>query len=205
MLLWGIRMMKEVVSGIRTWPLWAERMGIFFYGTHVPEARLIIDPVEPPPDVLGELHGATTIVLTNRNHFRAAAQVKAATGARVLVHPADAAFVVDKGVTVDGAVAAGEKVGPFTVLDASGKSPGEVALHWPERRLLVVGDICVCKTPGELALLPEKVMDDPARLRQSLVRIAATVDFDTVLCGDGEPILSGGRDALRALVASFPS
>lgn len=200
-------MMKDIVSGIRSWPQWSERVGIFFYGTIVPEAGLIIDPVEPTDDVMGALSaaGATTILLTNRNHFRAAARVKAQTGARVLVHPDDAAFVVEKGVAVDGPLAHGQKVGPFTLIDASGKSPGEVALHWPERRILIVGDCCVCKAPGQLTLLPEKVMDDPARLRATLARIAETVDFDTVLCGDGEPILSGGREALRALVASFPS
>jgi glyoxylase-like metal-dependent hydrolase (beta-lactamase superfamily II) len=198
-------MMKDVAPDIRTWPLWAERVGYFFYGTMVAaEGGLIIDPVDPTPDVLAALN-AKTIVLTNRNHFRAAALVKEKTGARVLVHPDDTAFVVAKGVTVDGPLAVGDQVGPFTIVDASGKSPGEIALHWPERRILIVGDACVCKTPGQLALLPEKVMDDPARLRRSLARIAETLDFDTVLCGDGEPILTGGRAALAALVASFPT
>ena len=42
----------------------------------------------------------------------------------------------------------------LTVVAAPGKSPGEVALHWPERRLIVVGDACVGNPPGELSLLP---------------------------------------------------
>jgi hypothetical protein len=28
----------------------------------------------------------------------------------------------------------GDKVGPFVVVDVPGKSPAEIALHWPERK-----------------------------------------------------------------------
>jgi hypothetical protein len=46
-------------------------------------------------------------------------------------------------------------------------------------------------------------MDDPARLRQSLRRIAEETDFDVLLPGDGTPILVAARESLRALVATF--
>ena len=91
-------------------------------------------------------------------------------------------------------------MGPFVVVSVPGKSPGEIALHWPERRLLVVGDACVGNPPGALGLLPEKVMDDPAQLRRSLARLATEVDADVILVGDGAPILGGGGAALAALV-----
>ena len=42
-----------------------------------------------------------------------------------------------------------------------------------------------------------------AALRQSLARLARTIDFDALLLGDGAPILAGGRAALERLVASF--
>jgi glyoxylase-like metal-dependent hydrolase (beta-lactamase superfamily II) len=104
---------------------------------------------------------------------------------------------------VDDALAVGERVGPFTIVDAAGKSPGEVALHWPDRRLLVIGDACVGNPAGALSLLPAGVMDAPDELRRSLRRIAAEVDFDTLLLADGLPILAGGRAALARLVATF--
>jgi glyoxylase-like metal-dependent hydrolase (beta-lactamase superfamily II) len=93
-------------------------------------------------------------------------------------------------------------VGPFVVVDAHGKSPGEVALHWPERRILLVGDACVGKPPGECALLPDKVIDDKPALIQSLRRLAQ-LDFDTLLVGDGAPVLQGGRAALERLAAKI--
>lgn len=197
--------MKELLPDIFTWPWFAERFGYDFNGTLVRDAggNICVDPVEPDAGVLDELVrlGVARIVLTNRNHFRAAARVREATGARVAIHPADAAFVRERGVTVDDELAAGDRVGPFTVVDAAGKSPGEIALYWPERRLLLVGDICVSKPPGVLGLLSEKVMDDPAALRRSLARLAGELDVEVLLVGDGVPILAGAGAALHDFVA----
>jgi len=199
--------MKEILPGIFTWPWFSERHGYDFNGWLFRHAtgNVCVDPVQMPDDVLDGIakEGVATIVLTNRNHGRASARVRERTGAKVLMHPADAAHARSEGSVVDGELEPGARVGPFVVVAAAGKSPGEVALHWPERRLLVVGDACVGKPPGALALLPEKVMDDPAALRATLGRIAAEIDFDAILVGDGAPILSGARGALRALVATF--
>jgi glyoxylase-like metal-dependent hydrolase (beta-lactamase superfamily II) len=89
------------------------------------------------------------------------------------------------------------------VIDTPGKSLGEVVLHWPERRILLVGDVLVGDPPGKCKLLPDKVVDDPPRLRDSARQLLA-LDFDILLVGDGVPILSGAKDRLRELVATFP-
>ncbi|HEX9103098.1 MAG TPA: MBL fold metallo-hydrolase [Polyangia bacterium] len=199
--------MREIVPGILTWPWYSARFGYDFHGFFVrrPDGNLVVDPVDPTDDDLAALarEGVARIVLTNRNHYRAAARVRERTGARVAVHPADAAFVRDHGVPVDDALAHFGRVGPFVVVPAAGKSPGEIALHWPEKRLLIVGDACVGTPPGGLSLLPPAVIDAPDELRQSLRRIAAELDFDTLLFADGESILRGGRAALQRLVATF--
>jgi len=215
--------MREILPGIFTWPWFSERHGYDFNGYLVADgggagfARdgrsaqrgaygICIDPVEMDESVLGELSqkGVSQIVLTNRNHFRAAAKVKERTGAPVAIHPADAPFARSKGTPIDAELAHGGRVGPLTVVDAHGKSPGEIALFWPERRLLVVGDACVGKTPGECALLPDAVLDDKPALCASLRRLAA-LEFDTLLVGDGHSALQGGRQALQRLVARLPS
>ena len=92
----------------------------------------------------------------------------------------------------------GERVGTFLVVGVPGKSPGEVALHDPARRLLVVGDAVIGNPPGRLSLLREQVMDDPARLRAS-VRALAALDVDTMLVGDGVPVLRDAGARLREL------
>jgi glyoxylase-like metal-dependent hydrolase (beta-lactamase superfamily II) len=140
------------------------------------------------------------VLLTNRNHFRASMKVRDRTGARIAIHARDAAFAREKGTAVDDDLQPGQRVGPFTVLDAHGKSPGEIALHWPDRHILLVGDACVGKPPGECALLPDAVLDDKPALIESLRRLAK-LDFDSLLVGDGASILTGGRAALERLLA----
>ncbi len=97
----------------------------------------------------------------------------------------------------------GEAIGPLVVVLADGKSPGEVALHWPTRQSLFVGDAAIGNPPGRCSLLPEEKMDDPLRLRGSLRELLA-LDFDCLLVGDGTPILEGAKAQLEDLVASFP-
>jgi len=63
----------------------------------------------------------------------------------------------------------------------------------------VVGD-----PPGRCKLLPEKVVDDPARLRES-VRGLLALDFDALLVSDGEPIPQFAKQRLRELVDTFLS
>lgn len=199
--------MKEILADIFTWPWFSEPHGYNFNGYFFrhPGGNLCIDPVEPPEEVFDEIvrQKVSRILLTNRNHSRAANRVRAATGARTAIHPADAPHARSQGTELDDELHAGEKVGPLIVVGASGKSPGEVAFHWPERRILIVGDAVVGAPPGRCKLLPDKVVDEPARLRAS-VRDLLALDFDTLLPGDGDPILSGAKDRLKELIDAFP-
>ena len=118
------------------------------------------------------------------------------------IHPADAAYARAQGTAIDAELRVGERAGPFLVVGVPGKSPGEVALHCPKLRRLIVGDAVIGNPPGTLSLLREKVMDDPALLRASL-RALAALDVDVLLPGDGVPILADAGARLRELVASF--
>ncbi|MCH9051328.1 MAG: MBL fold metallo-hydrolase [Proteobacteria bacterium] len=200
--------MREILNDIFTWPWFSEPHGYNFNGHLIrhAEGNLCIDPVEPGEEGLDEIArlGVARILLTNRNHSRAANEVRERTGARTSIHPRDAAHAGEQGAALDDALAVGQTIGPLVVVEAAGKSPGEVALHWPERRLLIVGDAVIGNPPGRLGLLREQVMDDPGRLRQSVRRLLE-LDFDTLLLGDGEPILEGAKARLEELVATFPA
>ena len=78
--------MREFLPGILTWSWRSERHGYDFHGALVlhEAGNLCIDPVEPSEDVLDRLakEGVARIVLTNRNHVRAANRVRERTGAR---------------------------------------------------------------------------------------------------------------------------
>ncbi len=200
--------MREFLPGVLTWSWFSEPHGYDFNGTLVlhGEGNLCIDPVDPTEEVLDRLakEEVAQILITNRNHTRAANRVRERTGARVSIYPEDAVYARDHGTQIDAELEVGQRLGPFTVVGAAGKSPGEVALHDPVRRLLIVGDAVIGNPPGRLSLLRERVMDDPSRLRASVRRLLE-LDFDALLVGDGVPIREGGRERLRELVASFPT
>ena len=199
--------MREVVTDIYTWPWFSAPHGYNFNGYLIlhPTGNLCIDPVEPGAEDLEEITrlGVSRILLTNRNHSRAANKIRALTGARTAIHPADAPHARSQGTELDDEINVGQKIGPLVAVGAPGKSPGEVVFHWPERKILIVGDAAVGDPPGRLKLLPDKVVDDPARLRES-VKLLLALDFDALLPGDGEPILQGANARLKELVEAFP-
>ncbi len=199
--------MREIVDDLCTWSRLSEPHGYAFNGYFLRHSsgNLVIDPVEPEPSVVERLaaEGVARILITNRNHSRAANKVRQATGARTAIHPPDAAHARAQGCVIDEGLLHDEVVGPLVVVPADGKSPGEVALHWSTRRSLFLGDAAIGNPPGRCSLLPEEKLDHPARLRESLRRLLA-LDFDCLLFGDGTPILEGAKARLEDLVASFP-
>ncbi len=201
------RSMRDIVSNILTWPWFSEPHGYNFNGHLVrdPGGNICIDPDEPTEDDLDALvrEGVAWIILTNRNHSRAANRVRARTGARTVIHAHDADHARSQKTDLDDALEVGGTVGPLEVVDASGKAPGAVALLWRDRGILSVGDAIIGHPPGQCGLLPERVMDDPARLRSNL-RKFLDLDFDILLVGDGEPILQNAKIRLKELVETFP-
>jgi glyoxylase-like metal-dependent hydrolase (beta-lactamase superfamily II) len=200
--------LQEIISGIYAWRKFSEPHGYDFNGHLILDAagNICIDPVEPSDEDMAEIArlGVARIVITNRNHSRAANLLHGPTGAPVAIHPADAAHARTQGLEIDEDLAAGQRIGPLRVVAAAGKSPGEVALYWPGRRLLIVGDAIIGHPPGKCGLLREKVMDDPAALRRSVASLLE-LDFDTLLVGDGVSLLAGAKALLKELVASFPA
>ncbi|WP_162906720.1 MBL fold metallo-hydrolase [Algihabitans albus] len=202
--------MREILPGIHTWSKLSPPHGYDFNGYLLELSdselggNLVIDPVEPTPDELDAIaaKGAALILLTNRNHGRAANAVREATGAKTLINPADRLHAESQGVAVDGALLVGATFGPLEAVDAAGKSPGEIAVFWPERRILFVGDSIVGWPAGACKLLPDEKLDDPAQLRSSVARLQS-LDFDILLPGDGVAILEGARRPVAALIESW--
>lgn len=195
--------MQEIVPDVFTWSRLSERHGYTFNGHLVrqPGGNLCIDPVEPDEAELDHLLrlGALRILLTNRNHTRAAGMLRSRLGARTAIDPRDADYARGQGVPIDDDLSPGQRIGSLKIIELSGKSPGEIALFWPERRLLIVGDAVIGNPPGECSLLPAKAMDDPSLLERNL-RTLLALDVETLLVGDGVSILSGARQRLTALV-----
>ncbi len=200
--------MQEIVTDIFTWSWFSEPHGYNFNGHLLrdPSGNICVDPVEPGEEDLDSIaqEGVEKIILTNRNHSRAANRVRSRTNAQTLIHPEDADHARSQDTEIDNMLAIGGKVGPLEIVGAAGKSPGEIALFWRNRGILIVGDAIIGAPPGQCGLLPEGVMDDPALLRHNLNKLL-DLDFDILIFGDGVSILQNAKARLTELVETFPA
>lgn len=194
----------QVADGIHRWSVWNEPRKLWFNGhlLRVGEELVAIDPVELSDEVaaaLAALGKPTLCIVTNRDHERAAAELRQRFGCRVRLPRRDAAAMAievgDEDLYDPGELFAGELLA-VAVDDA--KTPGETALSWPARRALVLGDAAIGRPVGALTMLPSDRFADIAAARAGVAQLAA-LGADLVLVGDGEDLLTGGTAALSAL------
>jgi glyoxylase-like metal-dependent hydrolase (beta-lactamase superfamily II) len=190
-----------VVDGVWRWSVWNEPRKLWFNGhlLRVGDTAVLVDPVPMTDEVAAGLGTPGIIVVTNRDHARSAAVARDRFGARLLVSRRDAAAA---GLPADDTIDDGDVVaGELRVVRvADAKTEGELALYWPARRLLVLGDAAVGRPPGALAMLPADKLPDVARARAGVARLADLAP-EVILVGDGADILAGGTAALAALGA----
>ena len=159
--------------------------------------NVLIDPVPMSEEDLrqfDELGGARWIVITNCDHEREAAFFKERTGAEVVAHAADAdamEVAVDRTVEDGVEIVAGLRV----VHLQHGKSPGELALYWARRKLLLAGDLVVGAPVGKFSLLMDEKLADPPQAALELRKLLR-LNFDATLVGDGHSIMTGAREVL---------
>jgi len=162
-----------------------------------------------------------TIILTHCHidHVRGAAALKAATGAKVAVHEADAGFVSGKErypppagtmglifrlmsafvharpVEPDIRLKESDKVGRLTVLHTPGHTPGSISLYDKDGGVLLVGDTA--------RFLNRRLQGPPPQFTPNMDQAKASIDrlskldFEVMLSGHGEPLKS--KDAPRLM------
>ena len=195
--------LKLCVPDFWRWTWYSEEKGMDFNGwvAKLPFGLVLIDPAyayDKTWDEIAALGAPKLILLTNKDHERASDELRKRFDCPVAIHTEEAPILNDRpeqtfgdGDTVAGCL----KV--FRLKDL--KSPAECSFFWPERKLLIVGDAVVGKPDGRLGLV-KKHLDRPAVLES--LRGLLALDFDTLLVGDGEPLPSGGKKALEALLAT---
>ena len=193
--------MIRLLDGVFVWSCFSPEKRFNFNG-HIfktPHGTVMTDPVSLTPDDLSYIEAAglkpDVLVITNRNHIRAREDVLARWKLQTVLHDLEADSA---GIRPDWNVEDGDDVYGLKVVHLPGKSPGEIALFWPERRLLLAGDALIAPY-GKIKTVPDEKMDDPAQLKRSL-RGLKSLDFDVLLVGDGDPVLSGAKAAAGALL-----
>ena len=203
--------MKEILKNVYTWSLFSDEKKLNFNGWFVPKqhpifGNVVIDPPRPRNediDHMKSLGGVQQIIITNRNHGRWSEELKKAFGSEILMNAADAATV---DISVDRTFEDDAMVGGFlkTVLVPNNKSPGETALYWSERKILILGDALIGNPPGKLSLLPSETYTDVELAREG-IKVLLDLEFESLLVGDGESILQNGKEAVENFLQSAES
>ncbi len=197
--------MNEIAPGLWHWSAKHERIGATVSSYYLSEERVVIDPMLPAEGTQWfEGHGEPAhVVLTNRHHDRQAWRLREAFGCQVHCirngcHELDGRGPVmpfDFGDQLPGGI---------VVHEVGAICPDETALHIPAHRALACAD-GVVQWPGRpgLSFVPDQLMDDPEDTKRALAAAyhgLLELDFDRLLLAHGEPVLDGGKAALRAFV-----
>ncbi len=197
--------MREIAAGLWHWTAPHEHIGMDVSSYLLAAERVIIDPMIPAEGLESlRVHGAPEhVLLTNRHHDRDAWRLREAFGCTVHCVRNGLYELAGRG-PVEAFDFGDELPGGAIALEVDAICPDETALHIPAHRALACAD-GVVRWPGQeaLAFVPDNLMDDPedtkAGLRDAYRRLL-DLDFDLLLLAHGEPVVGGGRDALRAFV-----
>jgi hypothetical protein len=201
--------MDEIAPGIFHWTTFHEGIRQNVHSHYVPEARALIDPMEPAEglDWFAEREAPELILLTNRHHYRHSGRFVDRFGCRVHCHRSGL-HQFEGGPAVEG-FEFGDTLAPgITAHEVDALCPEETALHIEAGGgALSVADGVVQWGSPALAFVPDSLIgDNPEEAKQGLRdayrRLAEELDFDILLMAHGDPVIGGARETLLAFVDS---
>jgi hypothetical protein len=192
--------MEEVLPGVRHWTAEHPKIGVEVSSHWVPASAAVIDPLLPdegmdpfrrePPE---------RALLSNRHHLRHSERFAEEFGCVIeCSNPGMHEF--DGGPEVQG-FDFGDEVAPgIQALEVGAICPDESALWIREAGALLIAD-GIMRYGGEMRFVSDWLLgDDPeavkAGLREAYSRLLDH-DFDSLLFAHGEPLIGGGKEALR--------
>jgi len=196
------------IRGLHYWSRYQSDRRIDFNGFFLEDKNggVLVDPMPLAAEELAELRdlgGARTIVVTNADHLRAAVELKAECGARLVAPECDRELLAD--APVDDWFADADGLGPGLGERwevhwlRGGKRPLEAAIYVANERLWIFGDAVRSHESGRLRLLPDPKIADRSALEASVKALAGR-EVQAVLLGDGDCIFNGAREALDAFL-----
>jgi glyoxylase-like metal-dependent hydrolase (beta-lactamase superfamily II) len=200
--------MRELAPGLFHWVAKHPRIGIPVSSYYVAESATVLDPMVPEEglDWFREGREPRSLVATNRHHDRQATQYMDAFGIDAMLVPESGLHEYEgKDIEVT-PYCVGEEIVPGIVCHPVGAiCPDDMALEIRSAGALALAD-GLMHYGDDVSFVPDDYMDDPDGTKRGLVqsfRRLLDVDFDTLLFAHGEPIVGGGKDALRRFVQSY--
>jgi hypothetical protein len=199
--------MNEVLPGVLHWTTHHEGIGARVHSHFAVESAALIDPRLPEGGIeeVARYGRPDRILLSNRHHLRHSEQFAGAFGCPIRCHEAGL-WEFDRGPDVQ-PFRFGDEVAPgITALEMGALTPEDTVFHLSAGPgALLFADGLIRGGDGALTYVPDWQMgDDPEEVKRGLtasLRRLLDEDFDALLFAHGEPMASGGHEALRAFVA----
>ena len=191
--------MLEIAPGLRRWTAfhdhWEEDVGSLAVETS--DGLVLIDPIDPPSEVAAADHVLITVYWHGRSTGTLGAK-------RVWASARSERPLKSRGIEVTDPFRAGDAL-PGGIRAFQTARSAEVVYWLPDQRAVVVGDVLLGAgakprpTSDPLRLCPERWLGKGTHddLRRTL-RPLLDLPVERVLVSHGEPILSGGKQALAA-------
>jgi glyoxylase-like metal-dependent hydrolase (beta-lactamase superfamily II) len=193
--------MDQLAPGLRRWTAWHEEWedNVASLAVDTPDGLVVIDPIDPPPEVQGPAH----VLITVFWHGRATGDVDAG---RVWASTRSARALENRGITVTDRFRAGDEL-PGGIHALQTPRVSEVVFWLPEHRAVAVGDVLLGAgakphpTDEPLRLCPEAWLGKATHddLRASL-RPLLDLPVEQVLVSHGEPLVEDAKGALAAVL-----
>lgn len=203
------RPIREVLPGVYHWTAIHPRIRLPVDSYYIEPARVVLDPMVPREGLewFGRREAPSQIVLTNRHHLRHAERYVEAFGCPIRCSEAGL-HEFERGPKVEG-FAFGEQLASGIAAHRLGAiCPDDTVLHIEiaDGGALAFADGVTRPRGGGLTFVPGFMMgDDPPAVRTGLrdaLRQLIELDFDNLLFAHGDPLIGGGKAALREFVAS---
>jgi hypothetical protein len=198
---------QEIAPGLWHWTAHHDKIGMGVSSYYLPNELVLIDAMVPPVGLEWfREHGAPEhVLLSNRHHDRDAWRLRGAFGCSIHCVRSGLHELEGRG-PVEPFEPGDELPGGVIAYEVAAICPDETALFIPAHRALACAD-GVVRWAGEdeLSFVPDHLMDAPeqtkAGLRDAYGRLLE-LDFDHLLLAHGEPVVDGGKDALRRFVTN---
>ena len=194
--------MKEILAGIFHWTAVHPRIGIEVSCHFAAGSGTAIDPLLPAEGIEWfEGREVRRVVLSNRHHLRHAPEIAERFGCPILCHEAGL-HEFEEGSGVEGFGFGDRLADEVVALEMDAICPEDTVLRIEAGGgALLFADSLIHYR--EVGFVPDNLIgDDPEGVKRRIRdRCAALLDedFDHLLFAHGDPLVGGGREALRAV------
>jgi hypothetical protein len=197
---------KELVSGLFHWTATHPRTGGEASSYYVAGSRSAIDPLLPEEGIEWfEGRGVERVILTNRHHLRHAEALAERFDCPILCNEAGL-HEFERGPAVEGFAPGDALAADITALEMGAICPDDSVLHVDvDAGALAFADSLIHR--GEIGFVSDRLIgDDPEGMKETARararELLAEQRFDHLLFAHGDPLVGGGRDALRRFAES---